>query len=288
MNFWQKPVETLFELLQRKAPHLRQVRHFPSHALHREVDFDIYLPPDYHLSGRRKYPLVLFNDGQDLPVMHFAGILERLFFEQTVPHFIAVGVYASGARIHEYGTARQADYKNRGEKAQQHTSFIIHELLPHLEKRFRILADPQHRIFAGFSLGGLSAMDITWAHPQVFGASGVFSGALWWRWSTVHPENPDADRIMHDIIRQSTHWHENQRFWFQCGTLDEEDDRNGNGVIDSIDDTLDLMRELRMKGCPEHDLRYYEMEGGRHEPHTWGQAMPDFLRWTVREVRSEK
>ncbi len=285
MNFWQKPVETLFELLQRKAPHLRQVRHFPSFALHREVDFDIYLPPDYHLSGARKYPLVLFNDGQDLPVMHFAAILERLFYEQTVPHFIAVGVYASGARIHEYGTARQADYKNRGEKAPKYTEFIIHELLPHLEKRFRILADPQHRIFAGFSLGGLSAMDITWMHPQVFGTAGVFSGALWWRWSTVHPENPDADRIMHDIIRQSTHWHENQRFWFQCGTLDEEDDRNGNGVIDSIDDTLDLMRELRLKGCPEHDLRYYEIEGGRHEPYTWGQAMPDFLRWTI---RSEK
>lgn len=284
MNFWQKPVETLFELLQRKAPHLRQVHHFPSHALHREVDFDIYLPPDYHLSGGQKYPLVLFNDGQDLPVMHFAAILERLFFEQTVPHFIAVGVYASGERIHEYGTARQADYKNRGAKAPKYTEFIINELLPHLEKRFRILADPQHRIFAGFSLGGLSAIDIAWAHPQVFGTASVFSGALWWRWSTVHPENPDADRIMHDIIRQSTHWHENQRFWFQCGTLDEEDDRNGNGVIDSIDDTLDLMRELRMKGCPEHDLRYYEMEGGRHEPHTWGQAMPDFLKWALNRV----
>ncbi|MCC6283015.1 MAG: esterase family protein [Saprospiraceae bacterium] len=281
MNFWQKPVETLYELLQRKAPHLRQVRHFPSAALHREVDFDVYLPPDYHLSSGRKYPLVLFNDGQDLPHMDFASILERLYFEQSVPHFIAVGVHASGARMHEYGTARQPDYKHRGDKAPQYTYFIINELLPQLMRRFRISEEPKERVFAGFSLGGLSAIDIAWAHPQVFGASGVFSGALWWRWSPVHPENPDADRIMHDIIRQSTHWHENQRFWFQCGTLDEEDDRNNNGVIDSIDDTLDLIRELRSKGCPEHDVRYLEMQGGRHEPYTWGQAMPDFLRWTL-------
>ena len=282
MNFWQKPVETLFELLQRKAPHLRQVRHFPSHALHREVDFDVYLPPDYHLSGGRKYPLVLFNDGQDLPHMDFAGILERLFYQQSVPHFIAVGVHASGARMHEYGTARQPDYKNRGNKAPQYTEFIINELMPQLERRFRIINDPQYRTFAGFSLGGLSAMDIAWTHPHIFGAAGVFSGALWWRWSPVHPENPDADRIMHDIIRQSTHWHENQRFWFQCGTLDEEDDRNNNGVIDSIDDTLDLIRELRQKDCPEYDVWYCEIEGGRHEPHTWGQAMPDFLTWILR------
>ncbi len=282
MNFWQKPVETLFELLQRKAPHLRQVRHFPSHALQRDVDFDVYLPPDYHLSHGRKYSLIIFNDGQDLPVMDFSGILERLYYQQAVPHFIAVGIYATGERMHEYGTARQADYKHRGSKAPQYTDFIIKELMPQLERRFRILEGPEHRAFAGFSLGGLSAIDIAWAYPQVFGAAGVFSGALWWRWSTVHPENPDADRIMHDIIRQSTHWHDQQRFWFQCGTLDEEDDRNGNGIIDSIDDTQDLIRELRMKGCPEHDVWYCEIAEGRHEPHTWGQAMPDFLGWTLR------
>lgn len=281
MNFWQKPVETLFELMQRKAPHVRQIHHFPSPALKREVSFDVYLPPDYHLSPGKKYPLVLLNDGQDLPVMHFAGILERLFFHHSVPHFIAVGIHASGERMHEYGTARQADYKRRGGKAPEYTKFIINELLPHLERRFRILQSPRHRVFAGFSLGGLSALDIVWAHPHIFGTAGVFSGALWWRWSEVHPENPDADRIIHDIIRQTMHWHTGQRFWFQCGTLDEEDDRNGNGVIDSIDDTLDLIRELRLKGCPEHDVRYLEMEDGRHEPHTWGQAMPDFLTWVL-------
>ena len=281
MNFWQKPVETLLELLQRKAPHLRQVRHFPSQHLHREVDFDVYLPPDYHRFPERRYPLVVFNDGQDLPVMHFSSILERLYYQQEIPHFIAVGVYASSERIHEYGTARQADYKQRGEKAPQYTSFIINELLPAIERRFRLLEGAEHRVIAGFSLGGLSAIDIAWAHPHLFGTAGVFSGALWWRWSPVYPENPDADRIMHDIIRQSTHWHQGQRFWFQCGTLDEEDDRNGNGVIDSIDDTLDLIRELRMKGCPERDVYYHEMEGGRHEPFTWGEAMPVFLKWSL-------
>lgn len=213
--------------------------------------------------------------------MHFSGIVEKLFFQQSVPHFIAVGVYASDERIHEYGTARQADYKQRGAKASRYTQFIINELLPYLERRFRVKQGPQNRVFAGFSLGGLSALDIAWAHPHVFGTAGVFSGALWWRWSYVHPENPDADRIMHDIIRQATHWHEGQRFWFQCGTLDEEDDRNGNGVIDSIDDTLDLIRELRQKGCPEQDVYYFEMEGGRHEPHTWGEAMPTFLKWAL-------
>ena len=52
------------------------------------------------------------------------------------------------------------------------------------------------------------------------------------------------------------------------------------------DDTLDLIRELRMKGCPELDVYYHEMEGGRHEPHTWGEAMPVFLKWCLGGVLS--
>lgn len=285
MNFWQKPVETFHELLQRKAPHLRQIRRFQSLALDREVDFDIYLPPDYHLSMRRYYPLLVLNDGQDLLRMGFNAILERLYLKKQIPSILSVGVHASGERMREYGSTRQPDYKGRGDKAGQYRDFIIAELLPYLHGHFRLSGVREDMAIAGFSLGGLSALDIAWAHPQIFGAVGVFSGSLWWRWSPVHTANPDADRIMHDIVRKTAQPDENQRFWFQCGTLDEEDDRNGNGVIDSIDDTLDLIAELKKTGVWDENIRYLEIEGGRHEPSTWGEAMPDFLRWTfVREL----
>lgn len=285
MNFWKKSVETFFELLRRKGPHLRQIRQFPSSALGRKVDFDIYLPPDYHLSGGKRYPMVLFNDGQDLPRMAYSAILEQLFYKKQVPYFISVGIHASGERMREYGTARQPDYKGRGDKAAQYRDFILKELLPFLYGSLRLSGLREETAFAGFSLGGLSALDIAWSCPEVFGVSGVFSGSLWWRWSPVQSTDTDADRIMHDIIQTSTQIDDNQRFWFQCGTLDEAEDRNSNGIIDSIDDTLDLIRDLKTSGVREENIRYLEMEGGRHEPATWGAAMPDFLRWTfVREM----
>ena len=84
---------------------------------------------------------------------------------------------------------------------------------------------------------------------------------------------------MHDIIVQRLKVDKNQRFWFQCGTLDEEEDRNNNGVIDSIDDTLDLISTLKGRGILEKNIRYLEIDQGRHEPGTWGEAMPDFLGW---------
>lgn len=281
MNFWQKPVETLQELLHRQAPHLRQVRHFKSPALVREVDFDVYLPSDYHRSRGRRYPLVIFNDGQDLPRMHFGQILQAGYYSQQIPPCIVVGIHANYERHREYGTMRQVDYKGRGDKAAGHAAFVVAELLPYLQRRFRVSGRVEETIIAGFSLGGLSALDIAWAFPDIFGAVGVFSGALWWRWSPVDDGDPDADRIMHDIIDNAGTANGLQRYWFQCGTLDEADDRNNNGVIDSIDDTQHLIEALHRKGCPESAIRYVEIKDGRHEPSTWGEAMPDFLKFVM-------
>lgn len=258
----------------------RQIRREYSRYLHRHVDVDIYLPHDYHEYPDRHYPLLLFNDGQDLPTANLALTLETLYFLEAIPRLIVVGVHAGPGRKHEYGCIRQPDYKGRGDKAPQYRDYILSELLPHLRDKWRLSEKPEDNVFAGFSLGALSALDIAWAHPEVFGAVGVFSGSLWWRWSAVHPEHPDADRIMHDVVRTSPGPRPNrQRFWFQAGTLDEADDRNHNGIIDAIDDTLHLMDALRERGYPEEQIQYYEMEGGTHDPVTWGRVMPRFLKW---------
>ncbi len=70
------------------------------------------------------------------------------------------------------------------------------------------------------------------------------------------------------------------KFWFQAGTEDEKSDRNKNGIIDAIDDTLDLMKELRQKGYKNKlDMHYEEVEGGQHNYHTWSAVFPKFMVW---------
>lgn len=281
MNFWQ----SLYHLLgQEKVAQPHQIRHFHSAHLGREVAVDVYLPPGYKQSPWRRYPLVLFNDGQDLPRMNFTYILDALYGQKKIPPMIVAGIYCGHDRHREYGTLRQADYKGRGDRAPQYRDFILQEMLPLLNRRFRSSQQAEETVFAGFSLGGLSAFDLAWAHPDVFGGAGVFSGALWWRWSPVHPMHPDSDRIMHDVVLRTAQPPQHQRFWFQAGTQDELEDRNNNGVIDAIDDTLDLMKCLRERGLRDAQLRYLEIEGGRHEPQTWGEAMPDFLDWITSTV----
>ena len=278
MKFWQKPAQAIRNVFQYGSTPARTSIELFSTALNRDVRLDICTPPDYERNRNREYPLVLFNDGQDLPRMNFIPILEELYTEKALPSLITVGIHAGHERLREYGTARQPDYKGRGDLAAAYTRFVVDELMPYLSRHYRLAGTPEQQAIAGFSLGGLSAFDIAWANPDVFGVCGVFSGSFWWRCSEVRSEDPDADRIMHDIIYQ-TQQAPDARYWFQCGTLDETDDRNANGIIDSIDDTQDIIRALRAIGVHERAIRYLEIPGGRHEPHTWGMAMPDFLWW---------
>ncbi|HEY8687905.1 MAG TPA: hypothetical protein VIM07_01620 [Chitinophagaceae bacterium] len=56
------------------------------------------------------------------------------------------------------------------------------------------------------------------------------------------------------------------KFFFETGTKDETADRNGNGIIDAIDDTISLMDELVLKGYNRAgDIKYLELKEGKHD-----------------------
>lgn len=241
--------------------------------LRRNVRLDCYFPRFAEPSA-----LLLFNDGQDLAAMGLETLLEALWEAGKLRPLVCVGIHAGKDRLQEYGTAVSPDFKGRGSKAFLYTHFIVQELLPFLQREYGLPASIE-RAFAGFSLGGLSAMDIVWNHPWLFRTAGVFSGSLWWR-SKGYEAGYDerTDRLMHAQVGARTA-SPDQRFFFECGTRDETADRNNNGVIDSIDDTLDLMAGLRRQGAGPSSLRYLEVPGGRHDAATWARALPEFLQW---------
>lgn len=250
-----------------------------SELLKRDVDVEILLPAGFETSGK-KYPLLLLNDGQDNEAVRIKETIEQLTQSSVVQELAIVGVTA-GDRLQEYGVADKKDYQSRGASAKAYSKYIVSELVPYLVYKYPIDPSPEQHAIAGYSMGGLSAMDIAWNHPEMFRKVGVFSGSLWWRKRDAHSlfYSDHRDRIMHQRIRNGKMKH-GLRFWFQTGTEDEASDRNNNGVIDSIDDTLDLIAELTKKGYrPFKDIHYLEMVGGRHDTVTWAKAMPEFLKW---------
>lgn len=249
-----------------------------SEYLERDVIIDIYRPSV--LAGdAENVDVLLINDGQDLRTMNFAAVLDSLIALKSIKQILCVGIHCGIDRMNEYGTICRADYKGRGSKAGLYSKFIFDELLPYIKLEFDI-ASFKDKSFAGFSLGGLSALDIVWNHPHEFVRVGVFSGSLWWRRRGYDDEgyNWEKDRIMHLQVQKGTllPW---LQFFFQCGTLDETADRNNNGIIDSIEDTTDLIAALKDLGYNEEHIFYLELEDGRHDVETWKKAFPAFLQW---------
>lgn len=260
-----------------------------SHHLKRNVRFRWMAPGGYRES-ESPLGLLLMNDGQDFEPLKLDKTLAMAFEDSQSKPFLYVGIETNVRRIQEYGIASSADFKGRGSRAADYTRFIILELLPFLEEAFNLSPLKEDRYFCGMSLGGLSAFDIVLNYPHLFGGAGVFSGSFWWRKTAYIPGDlPDRSRIILNVIQNSP-FAPHLRFWLQCGSEDEKADRNKNGVIDSIDDTQDVILELQRKGYtgPEA-ITYREVTGGRHDLPTWGRVFPEFLRWAFgSNVRSVK
>jgi len=245
--------------------------------LEREVSIYVYSPPGFK-SG--ELPLLLINDGQDLEVMGFDKILSQLYDKGNMLPVLFVGIGCGVDRRNEYGTANIPDYLGRGTKAFSYQQFIFNELLLFLKQNYKSYSFSE-KSFCGFSMGGLSALDIVLNNAKEFKNVGVFSGSLWWRSVSQDDLSFDEnkDRIMQNQIRNGKYypW---LRFFFEAGTLDETADRNGNGIIDSIDDTLSTIDELKNKGYTSgRHIRYLELKDGSHDVATWGKAFPEFLKW---------
>jgi enterochelin esterase-like enzyme len=249
--------------------------------LKRAVVFEIYTSNSF--DHNKDANLLLINDGQDLSQMNFIRTTADLSDINGISQLICVGIHAGLERKLEYGVAGIPDYQKRGSKAANYSAFVMHELIPALIKQFAI-AQFKEKYFLGFSLGGLMAFDIVMDFQEEFIAAGVFSGSFWWRSMALGEGYSDLEhRIIHKKV-SSKNASGKQRFFFQAGRLDEVADRNNNGIIDSIDDTVDLIASLEKIGYHAGSkLAYFELEDGGHNIKTWDRVMPVFMKWLLSE-----
>jgi enterochelin esterase-like enzyme len=240
-----------------------------------ERDVWVYLPPGYRERPDERYEVLYLNDGQEREAIGLRETLARLTAAGRMRPIIVVAIPTNDNRLHEYGTAVARNDMGLGGLAPAYTHFVVEELLPLIARTFR--ARPGAGL-SGVSLGGLSAFDIAWNHPEHFAVVGVMSGSFWWRAAEDEQRSDPGRRIAHAMARRAA-GAPPLRFWFQAGTRDEVGDRDENGVIDAIQDTVELIDELRGIGCRDEQIAYRQTVGGRHDYETWRRVLPDFLQW---------
>ncbi len=254
-----------------------------SPQLHNRRTITVYLPPGY--THDHEHPLLVAHDGQEMGAWKLAGALAQHHAAGHVTPVVAA-IPANHDRMHEYGTAGVLNVDGLGARAAEFQAFVTDTVVPLLRKRYQVARRPAQTAVMGASLGGLSAFDLAWRRPDVFGVAGLFSGSFWWRTSDASVAEQQASRIVHQLVRDAAS-KPALRLWFQAGTQDEQADRDGNGAIDAIQDTTELIDELVLKGFARgREVVYQETAGGQHHPATWARELPEFLRWAFPTPRS--
>jgi predicted alpha/beta superfamily hydrolase len=155
------------------------------------------------VESTRRHPVLYLHDGQNVLSSADPGVafgwgpwnvdttVERLAAEGRMREVILVAVDNSPKRYQEYrGPAAKLSEAQRAQLARQpaepdsdaayvaYKRFLIEELKPAIDARFRTQPEPADTAVLGSSLGGLCSLVLAWEHPEVFGAAASLSGAF--------------------------------------------------------------------------------------------------------------
>ena len=142
-----------------------EFRNLQSPVLGKQVQYSVFLPPNYDREPNQKFPVVYFLHGLhnnhtswatqrygDLPVR-----IEILIDRGQLPHFVM---------IHPDG--QNSLYTDSHDGNGNYESYIHHDLVQEVQQKYRVRIDRMGRAIGGVSMGGYGALKIAMRHPEFY------------------------------------------------------------------------------------------------------------------------
>lgn len=139
-----------------------------SKLMAREMPYRVVLPNNYKsASDKNSYPVIFLLHGL---TGHFDNWTDKTKLAQYAAkyNYIIVTPEGNNGWYSDSLTVSNDKYE----------SYIVQELIPEIDKKFRTQADRSHRAIAGLSMGGYGSVKFGLKYPEMFALVGSFSGAL--------------------------------------------------------------------------------------------------------------
>ncbi len=160
----------------------------------------VYLPPDYD-EAEMRYPVVYLLTG-------FTGrgtiLLNDSPFDENIPErldrLIAAGemqpmIVVMPDCFTRYGGSQYLNSSATG----PYEDYLMDELVPFIDRRYRTRAEARYRAIAGKSSGGYGALTLAMRHPDVFGALACHSSDMYFEYCY----KPDFPKFLNALGRLS-------------------------------------------------------------------------------------
>jgi enterochelin esterase-like enzyme len=225
----------------------------------------VYTPADYEEETTKRYPVLYLQHGagEDETGWPAQGkmnfILDNLIAEKKATPMIVVmdrGYATDPARPVPTNAAGQ---RPGGMAGNVFPEVLVNEIIPMTDKKFRTIADREHRAMAGLSMGGFQTFQTTMTNTDKFAYIGGFSGAAFLQPNTVITD------MYNGVWADSTAFNRKMKLvYLSIGTTEPE--RMYTGVKN--------FHEALSKAGIRHI--YYESPGTAHEWQTWRRSLRQF------------
>lgn len=166
----------------RTFPLNEQHLQFHSDILGVDKSFSIILPKSYNDEPDRRYPVVYLLHGFGENDWEWANISVPMINEQ-VNKSVADGAAAEMIIVKPNATEYHSGYYNQ--EGRRYEDYFFNELVPTVEKNFRVIADKGHRAIGGLSMGGGGSLNYAIRHPEMFSSCyAISAGAGSPTWNT--------------------------------------------------------------------------------------------------------
>ncbi|SDH47943.1 enterochelin esterase [Pedobacter terrae] len=221
----------------------------------------IYTPASYYENNKSRFPVLYLQHGSFEDETGWVNqgkanlILDNLIAQNKAKPMIIVT---------DNGYAFKPGDKEATQKGQGVSIFedvLIKEVIPMIDKRFRTLADREHRAIAGLSMGANQTMRIVMRNLDKFAYYGGFSGTS---------NYPNTDVIDPNVFMDGKFKNGNEvnnklkLFWLGLGTKEPAPFPKSVGAFKAM---------LDQQGI---SYTYYESPKTAHEWLTWRRSLQNF------------
>ena len=215
--------------------------------------------PDNYKKSKKKFPVVYLLHGYSGNYATWVKSFKEVSQQVDRYGFIAIGVDGNYSSWY---------FNSPIDPTFKYETYIIDELVPFIDKKYKTIASREGRAISGLSMGGHGALYLSLKHQDVFGAAGSMSGGV-----DIRPfsEKWNIKKRLGAINDFPDNWEKNT----VVNLIELNQNNNLKLIIDcGVDDFfIDVNRELHQKMLAlkiDHD---YIERPGKHNIDYWENSL---------------
>jgi len=244
---------------------------------------EIWLPPSY--DGRREHAVLYMHDGQMLFDAETTWNKQSWAVDQVAApmidrgllrNFIVVAPWNLGPlRFAEYfpqawfkrlSTATQVRLQQRMSevrlRSDEYLRFLVHELKPWVDDRYKTLRAREHCMLMGSSMGAVISLYALCEYPEIF----VGAACLSTHWIGGYERNPEVPNAALEYLSDRLPEPARVRLWMDRGTIELD------ALYEEAQQAVD--RLLYTKGFRAPGFKSLVHEGSGHNERDWHRHLP--------------